>query len=204
MLSNSSVAVCTPCLNYVDAEFAIDLANLCGYLGRQNISYGVYIRSGSMLPTQRTKLAEISEHADYVLWLDSDMRFPITIYYDLVKHDKDIVACNYLTRDGKNNTTSFIKNKDIITRLSLTQREKLVQVDFCGMGVMLVKKAVFDRIPKPWFDIIWNPDSQTYSGEDIYFCQKAADYGFEIWIDTETSKEVKHIGKIEYDIHNLR
>jgi ABC-type polar amino acid transport system ATPase subunit len=56
--------------------------------------------NGTLIADQREKLAmmALKHKADYMLFLDSDMRFPKNIANRLITHDKDIVACNYSTR----------------------------------------------------------------------------------------------------------
>ncbi|GAI93114.1 unnamed protein product, partial [marine sediment metagenome] len=45
-----------------------------------------------------------------------------------------------------------------------------------GAGFLLVKREVFEKLPYPWF-------SFEKGGEDLYFCDKARENGFEIWAD---------------------
>jgi hypothetical protein len=40
-------------------------------------------------------------------------------------------------------------------------------------------------------------------GEDIYFCIKAKDAGFDTWVDHDLSKGIKHIGQYVYGWHNI-
>ncbi len=40
-------------------------------------------------------------------------------------------------------------------------------------------------------------------GEDIYFCIKAKDAGFDTWVDHDLSKGIKHIGQYVYGWQNI-
>ena len=48
-----------------------------------------------------------------------------------------------------------------------------------GTGGMLIRKAVFDKVPAPWFH--WGEFS-----DDLFFCKKASAYGFPIYVDLDT------------------
>lgn len=74
----------------------------------------------------------------------------------------------------------------------------LQEIGSVGMGVMLIKKRVFAKLSEPWFETPWRHDKRGYIGEDVYFCNKARDAGFKIWIDHDVSKEIGHIGTFEF------
>ncbi len=40
-------------------------------------------------------------------------------------------------------------------------------------------------------------------GEDLYFCQKARDAGFVVWIDHDVSQLVRHQGTVELGVASL-
>ena len=68
------------------------------------------------------------------------------------------------------------------------------QVPQTGTGMMLIKRKVFEGIPKPYFAEPPDPflEGET-TGVDIYFCRKACKYGFEIWVHPDVS--LIHIGR---------
>jgi hypothetical protein len=72
------------------------------------------------------------------------------------------------------------------------------EVGSIGMGVMLIKRNVFEKLTEPWFETPWRTDARGYIGEDIFFCRKAQDAGYKIWIDHDVSKEIGHIGTFEF------
>ncbi|GAG60555.1 unnamed protein product, partial [marine sediment metagenome] len=51
-----------------------------------------------------------------------------------------------------------------------------------GFGITLVKVDVFDKLEWPYWDNIRSPGA-IERGEDLYFCRKAIDAGFDIWCD---------------------
>jgi hypothetical protein len=51
----------------------------------------------------------------------------------------------------------------------------------------------------PWFHVPWDAEKMRYEcGEDVYFCKKATAAGFEILLDHDLSKDVYHIGNMEF------
>jgi hypothetical protein len=59
--------------------------------------------------------------------------------------------------------------------------------------VTLVKTSILAKIPRPWFNVMWS-DHGAIIGEDIHFCIKAQDAGFEVYVDHDLSKAIGHIG----------
>ena len=55
---------------------------------------------------------------------------------------------------------------------------ELINVRANGMGWMLVKKGVFEKIDYPWFGMI------NHHGEDLSFQLRAKDAGFDSYVDT--------------------
>ncbi len=68
---------------------------------------------------------------------------------------------------------------DLPTAILPAKREDLIECDGVGGGCLLIHRRVFDAIEKPYFKC--NPD--TFIGEDFYFCRKAREAGFKIYLD---------------------
>jgi hypothetical protein len=135
--------------------------------------------------------------ADYALFLDSDMRFPSYLLEKLIAHDKDIVAYNYATRRLPVKTVAF-SDFSTLECIYSHDRTGLEEVDAIGMGAMLIKTEVLRKLPQPWFNISWLPSGGIWVGEDIYFCKLAQAHGFKVLVDHDLSKDVKHIGTMEF------
>lgn len=159
----------------------------------------VHMVNGTLIADQRQKLAmmALQHKADHLLFLDSDMRFPRDLVRRLMAHDKDAVACNYSTRrlPAKPVAWSDFSSQ---TLLSSHDRNGVEPVDAVGMGAMLVKSSVFDKLPQPWFQIVYSKSGRAFIGEDIYFCQLAKAHGVTVHVDHDTSKLVRHIGSFEF------
>ena len=64
-------------------------------------------------------------------------------------------------------------------------RNQLIECYHVGMGFMLIKRGVFERITPPFFmdsHFIQN-DLERFGGEDVVFCYKVRKAGFQIWVD---------------------
>jgi hypothetical protein len=197
-----NVSICVPARDEVATGFAHDLAMLSArWYGNAppGTRFDVHIVNGTLIADQRAKLAHmaLTAGADYALFLDSDMRFPSYLLEKLIKRDVDIVACNYPTRRLPVKTVAF---SDFATLKCIYSHDRmgLEEVDAIGMGAMLVKTEVFKKLPQPWFNVSYLPSGGMYVGEDIYFCKLAQANGFKVLVDHDLSKDVKHIGSMEF------
>jgi hypothetical protein len=199
-----NLAICIPCRDQVCTGFAYDLARLSAYFGARRVPKGdklfLFTSAGTLIADQRINLAReaLNAGADYVLYLDSDMRFPKDGFDRLFAHQKPIVAANYSTRRLPCKPVAFAD--PICRELVYTNKDSagIEKVYAVGMGFMLVDTKVFKAMPQPWFQIGYSAESGDFFGEDVFFCHQAAKHGFDTHIDHDVSKEVKHIGNFEF------
>jgi hypothetical protein len=199
------VAVCVPCRDQVCAGFSFDLANMVGFHAAAGMNIGLYQSPGTLIADQRVNLAKeaISQGATDILWIDSDMRFPKNALQRLLAHNKTIVAANYATRRIPVETTALnmVEGKwvHVPTRKDSTGLE---QVTACGMGLMLTSAEVFKSLADPWFHIGYSTKNGIFLGEDVSMCMHAAKVGHPTFIDHDISKEIRHIGTLEYALEH--
>ena len=195
----TSISICVPTRDEVSIDFAISLSELRADLAAHGITHWLHTSRGSVLPAQRRQLVLEAQTMDasHILWLDSDMKFSGNVCRQLLAHDVDIVAAAYLTRDGKCLPTAFRDDGDRGERV-FPAGTALMEVDGCGMGLMLTKTSVFSLLPQPWFNFTWDREYEYFNGEDIYFCQNAADLDIMTYIDPVVSRQVHHIGAKAY------
>ncbi|MGE3622316.1 MAG: hypothetical protein AB7H77_00380 [Bdellovibrionales bacterium] len=180
-----TVAICVPSGDMVHAEFAANLAAMCLDPGAR---CGVINCKGSIVAVVRNQCVVTAQlvGATHVLFLDSDMVFPLDALKRLLAHGKDIVGALYSRRrapfgptglplDGAGSEGNLLRMKNLPT------------------GCLLISISVFEKLPKPWFSD--RVEGEQIVGEDIHFCERATAAGFEIWQDTTLSKEVGHIGE---------
>lgn len=199
------VAICVPCRDTVMTGFAFDLAKLCAYEGVTRCAKGgslmIYQVPGTLIFNQRERLAEeaIKDGADAILWVDSDMRFPKDALEILLSRDLPIVGVNATTRRFPVVPTALDIDPETGDLVKVQSKGKtgLEQVMGVGFGMVLIKKEVFLAAQKPWF---WfeQTDKGGTIGEDIYFCAKAFDVGYQTVIDHDLSMHIRHIGTYEY------
>ena len=131
---------------------------------------------------------------DYLMWIDSDILFTPQQFQKLLNHNSDIVSGVYLMEDGKSLAT--VKEWDeeyfrqnchfkFLTLQEINGKEDLIEVAYTGMGFMLVKRGVFEKLEYPWFRPIEKKigDMVDFTMEDVAFCLRAREAGFKIFID---------------------
>ena len=197
---NAKVAICIPVRDLVTSAFTHSLAMLTNKCGRDNKSITIHRNIGSEVAMQRQELVNTALDTDctHILWLDSDMIFPTVIIEALMSHDKDIIACNYSTRVPPHRPVAFKTFGDLDKRVF--SQTGIETVDAVGMGAMLVKRSVYEKIQKPHFGVEWNNDYTSLIGEDMFFCKKAAENGYEVWVDNDTSMQISHVGTTAFTI----
>ena len=124
---------------------------------------------------------------DYIMWIDSDQVFEPNDFFKLLEHDKDIVSGLYL-RKPQGDTLNDIPiefacfNEDGKMLYTNEVNGELRKVWSNGMGWMLIKKGVFEKIEYPWFGPII--EGLGFHGEDVSFQLRAKDVGFDSYVDT--------------------
>lgn len=200
------VSICIPSRGEMEIGTAFDLAVMCAYDSRhRDGQQAIYTVAGTLIFDQREKLAAeaLKEGADYILWIDADMRFPKNTIDILMAHDKPIVGVNATTRTApvrgtaKNLTIDFEKQENTWDTIISKDRTDLEKVTAVGCGVMLVKREVFENTPRPWFWFEQLPGGKLL-GEDVYFCVKAQDAGFDTYLDHNLSNAIGHVGSYTY------
>jgi hypothetical protein len=136
---------------------------------------------------------------DYYLSTDDDMAFTAENIQRLIDLDLDIVGAGYTVRSGN--------DSHLIVACPIGKRGKpdwfkvwdtgILECDWTGGGLCLIKKNVFEAMEYPYFrnnvvreelNGVMVGDIQT---EDISFCQDARKAGFKIWVDLDN--RVAHI-----------
>ena len=198
--TTAKVAICTPVRDFTTVLFTNSLANLTYKAGQAGQNVTINMIMGSEVTMQRQHLVDQALETDctHILWLDSDMSFPSNTLNALLSHDKDIIACNYSTRVPPHRPVAFRSKNDLDSRVYTgTGIQKIWAI---GLGCMLVKREVFETLEKPYFKISWDDQHDSLMGEDIYFCTRANEAGYEIWLENDLSKNIAHVGTKSYTI----
>ena len=123
---------------------------------------------------------------DKILWIDSDITFTPDDAIKLIKSDKDIVSGAYLLATGE--VTAYPKLLGLgYTYDAVKKMTELTQIAGCGFGFIAVKSGVFESLTRPWFQAAWikTDDGIEFPmmGEDLSWCKRVTDNGYEIWFD---------------------
>jgi GT2 family glycosyltransferase len=126
---------------------------------------------------------------DKILWIDSDITFTPDDVIKAYKSEFDIVTGAYLLATGEAMVYTETFGKPL-TYLEVNDLTEPIQLKGAGMGFMCVKSGVFESMPRPWFKTVEaeanmgdGPFMMQITGEDLSFCTRAIDLGFEIWLD---------------------
>jgi hypothetical protein len=194
----------------MEVATAFDLVAMCAYtIKTTKHDIDLFTSSGTLIFDQRNNLVKtaLEIKADYLLFVDADMRFPKDTLLKLMAHDKDIIGVNATTRSEPVKPTAkniHINEDGSIDWMPIFSNAKsgIDMADGIGCGVMLIKRQVVEALEEPYFYFEQLPGNKLL-GEDIYFCVKAKDAGFDTWVDHDLSKQIKHIGQYVYGWHNI-
>jgi glycosyltransferase involved in cell wall biosynthesis len=204
------IAILIPARGQMEVATAFDLVAMCAYtIKTSKHDIDLFTSSGTLIFDQRNNLVKtaLDIKADYLLFVDADMRFPKDTLQILMAHDKDIIGVNATTRSEPVKPTAknmHINEDGSIDWMPIYSNAKtgIEKADGIGCGVMLIKRKVVETIEEPYFYFEQLPGNKIL-GEDIYFCVKAKDAGFDTWVDHDLSKYIKHIGQYVYGWHNI-
>lgn len=196
------IVVGVPCRDEVHTTFAYDLAMAIATHQRNHPEDDIILsmKRGTLIADQRHELAKkaLIDDADYLLMLDSDMRFPHDIIEHMMSRDKDILAACSSTRKFPTKTNAF---RSIRPSLHLWIDENstgLHEVAAVGTAIMMIKTDVFRNMELPFFEIVWDEYFQHFMGEDVYFCAKARQSGYSVFVDQDLSHGIRHTGSYEF------
>lgn len=144
----------------------------------------VWIR-GADIAANRNQIARAAT-GEWVWFLDDDHSFQADLLPRLLSHKADIVAPVVLMKKPPFYPAASkglaeggyegYKLSDLPTDGSL------VEAFTVGTAGLLVRRKVFETLADPWFET--GQVSSEHLNEDTYFCQKAREAGFTVWLDT--------------------
>lgn len=191
------IFIAVPSLDTVPALFCQSLA-LLQRAGYTMIGFEV----GSLVYNARNNLARqaIKAEADYVLWLDSDMVFSPDLLQRMMKVSKenDIDFLTGLCFRRKPPYTPCLFDK--LERLEngagasytalMSVPDGRFKVGGCGFAGVLMTTDVILSVSAKFGGRMFDP--LPGFGEDVAFCWRARQCGYDIWCDSEI--ELGHVG----------
>lgn len=187
--------IAVPSFEQVPALFAQSLA-LLRRAGDTVIGFEI----GSLVYEARNSLARqaIKSEADQVLWLDSDMVFRPSLLETMTQtcqdNDIDFLTGLCFRRKPPYTPTVFDKldwkdDKCYYTQF-MSIPEGRFKVGGCGFAGVLLQMDVLMSVASKYDGRMFDP--LPGMGEDLSFCWRARQCGYEIWCDSEI--ELGHIG----------
>lgn len=190
------IVIAVPCMDQVAAPFAQSLATI-----RKVGECEIVMMIGSLVYDSRNKIAThaVKAGADAVLWLDSDMIFPADTLEKMIQHleeGKEIVSGIYFRRRTPFTPVIYKKlekggeSKDYLDY----PKDSVFQVEGAGFGVIMTAGSVLQDMVingMTWFD------PMNGLGEDLSFCMRARELGYDIWCDSTI--KCGHIGQLVVD-----
>lgn len=134
----------------------------------------------------RDKIVQYANHRiprpTHILFVDYDVLPRLTTLKKLLAHDKDIVAGVYPMMQ-RCKLSWCLSREDPFKGLPIQELpDNPFKTVYVGCGMMLVRMEVFDKLKWPYWKDEFAPGVKTL-GEDLYFCKKARDAGYDIWVD---------------------
>lgn len=139
---------------------------------------------------------------DYLMWIDSDIIFNLKNFEDLIEMDKE-VACGWYMQPDNTVSLGFIEQIEAETKIKkakeiydtkyiyrfrkdneISERTEPYKIGWAGMGWMLMKQGVMEKIEYPWFapKVVRNTEElNVVCGEDVSFALKLKDAKIDIW-----------------------
>lgn len=158
---------------------------------------------GSILPNLRLDALKTAKNIDasHILFIDSDHTFPAGLLMALLKHDKDCVAINCVTKQIPAQPTARAfsgTDNNGVPVYSDPDKHGLERVWRVGTGIMLLSKRAYMQLPHSCFEMRYREERDTYQGEDWLMAEILESVGCPIYIDHDLSRHVGHLGEFEY------
>lgn len=193
------IAVCVPVRENVSTEFLGSFLNL---IFSNMKKYDLIVSFSELFPIDaaRNDLVEraLKYDPDYIFFVDSDMILPDNIIDYLIGMNKDISSALYFMRAPPYKPIANIMKDKMFCIINSVPLNQIIEVDSVGLGCCLVKREVFEKI-KEKNEKIFNTVEQKINdktqllSEDTFFCLKAKESGYKIFLNTGLI--CKHIGK---------
>ena len=118
----------------------------------------------------------------HILFVDYDVLPRGNTLGKLLEHDKDIVSGIYPTTQKCEIKWCLSRDEKFELMPINELPNNLFKVNVVSNGMMLVKMEVFDNLDWPYWRTEYAP-GDIVTGADIYFCRKAKQAGYDLWVD---------------------
>lgn len=190
------VYACIPSCRDWKPHFGSSLCGLVRQMTLDSVDFIINAMMGtSVLPKARQLALEhaIQEGFTHVLFLDDDMSFGPDLFRTLANPGEAVVGANYSNKSAQRNPQTHSLEGQPVSSNGQTGCQ---EVGWIGFGAVLIELAALAEVPKPWFEMRWMEDRQSFIGEDYYFCGKLRAHGVKIHVHHDA--HCGHVGDIVY------
>ncbi|MEA3066148.1 MAG: hypothetical protein QOJ27_2609 [Sphingomonadales bacterium] len=201
------ISVLVPHHGPVKALFAQCLANLMAetaqamvrdHLSLVRPQIRAFFEEDGSIELKRVRLALTARKwgADYVLFADSDHTFPPDALLRLLAHERPVVGCNYVSRNGALPAAVDGSNNKLPTTEAKADAGLVEEVAALGLGFCLIHTHVFERLGDqiPFVTRI-NAAGEVLCGEDVHFFNLVRAAGVGVFLDHKLSWDIGHIAE---------
>jgi GT2 family glycosyltransferase len=137
----------------------------------------------------------LKSDSTHLFFLDSDVIPPLHALEKLIAADKDVVTGFYPSMRIDPNKKQFKilnvfsygvdeRGKHGLIPIVKAEGDGLIKVDRAGGGCLFIAREVLEKIGAPYFKFQYDDEGLLKYGEDIDFCKKAADAGYQLYAHT--------------------
>ena len=182
-----------PCYKTISVKTAFSLIELIKNTPHE---LQVIFQEGIFVHQNQNNIVDyaVENKFDYVFFVECDMVFEPETLNKLLADDKDIICANYNYRSEPRCSMVYgLNEKNELIMLGNKLPKETFKCGAIPTGLTLIKTSVFEKLKKPYFFYEYNEEGVMESSQDVYFCQKAREAGFEIWCNPQII--TNHIGE---------
>lgn len=165
----------------------------------------ISVYSGVNISDARNKVVReflVKSEADWLFMTDTDMVFADDAVFRLIARDRAVISGCCRTGDGGPSLyrTVNLLGRDRLVAAWPDSGGGLMGVDAVGAACLLVHRGVYRAVlarkfsvAAPWFEEV--NDGESLVGEDITFCRRVTECGYQIFADTSV-----HAGHVKSEI----
>lgn len=191
------ICLAIPCGGTVRIE---TLLSVVGILTSTPHDIYVAYKESSYIEWNRAELIRtaIAQGCEKLFFLDSDIVVEPGVINKLLAHNKPVVGAAYNNRGLPlvTNVKIMDEHGEFINDAEWKMPKEPFQCAGVPTGAMLIDIPTVQKLPPPWFDLTYFENGHLQLGEDIYFCQKMIQNGYEVWCDPTI--QIGHIGNFTY------
>jgi len=204
-------------VSFTARQFSIEAIGKIGGVGVTDRTY--------TMAAQNSLVEEmlVDKSFTHIFMTEMDMVLPHDCITKLLALDKDMTSGVYFLRHefqaGRGQPCLYKKapmveamrsaSKEHLstyghTPVSVFPKDTPFQIDCAGLGCVLFRRSVFEKLAYPWFDLKAHgkEEGAIGYGSDIFFYSKAKQAGLELWVDPTI--QCKQIDYYETDIEDYK